>query len=216
MLQQSSRIKVQFQTHVRNLNSHPSPFFYDYWTLITILGNLFFVADIQGKLQSQLKCLEDKLECQTSMVSEIQDFFKKRAEIEADYSVKLERLAKHFVTKQKQEKLKYVCTAVYPKLNTTLAVVIVLLGQKGLLQSHCIIFMQKMSIVDRCTGHYTGLGVDRCSKVRGRSSFLGIMFAWIGTQFKITQHHLWNAVILDKWRQGHLSHTRLQAADLLD
>ena len=42
------------------------------------------------------------------MVSEIQEFFKKRAESESEYSVKLERLAKHFVTKQKQEKLKYV------------------------------------------------------------------------------------------------------------
>lgn len=69
-------------------------------------------TDIQGKLQSQLKCLEDKLECQTSMVSEIQEFFKKRAEIESEYSVKLERLAKHFVTKQKQEKLKYVSESI--------------------------------------------------------------------------------------------------------
>ena len=84
---------------------------------------LSLFPDIQGKLQSQLKCLEDKLECQTSMVSEIQEFFKKRAEIESEYSVKLERLAKHFVTKQKQEKLKYVSksTGLWAtlKLNTT-------------------------------------------------------------------------------------------------
>lgn len=66
------------------------------------------LADIQTKLQAQLKCLEEKLECQTSMVSEVQEFFKRRAEIEMDYSIKLEKLAKHFVTKQKQEKLKYV------------------------------------------------------------------------------------------------------------
>lgn len=41
------------------------------------------------------------------MVTEVQEFFRKRAEIELEYSIKLEKLAKHFVTKQKQEKLKY-------------------------------------------------------------------------------------------------------------
>ena len=58
------------------------------------------------KLQSQLRCLEDKVEHQTSMVSEIQEFFKRRSEIELDYSQKLEKLAKTFLARQKQEKQK--------------------------------------------------------------------------------------------------------------
>ncbi|XP_067937833.1 SLIT-ROBO Rho GTPase-activating protein 1-like isoform X2 [Watersipora subatra] len=62
--------------------------------------------DIQGKLQAQLRCLDDKLENQSSMVSEIQEFFKKRAEIEFDYSQRLEKLARQCIAKQKQEKLK--------------------------------------------------------------------------------------------------------------
>lgn len=66
----------------------------------------FFIVDIQGKLQAQLKCLDEKLENQLSMVSEMQEFFRKRAEIEIEYSGKLEGLAKHYVKKQKQEKLK--------------------------------------------------------------------------------------------------------------
>lgn len=58
------------------------------------------------KLQSQLRCLEEKVEHQTSMVSEIQEFFKRRSEIELDYSQKLEKLAKTFLARQKQEKQK--------------------------------------------------------------------------------------------------------------
>ena len=77
---------------------------------IFVCANFFiFFADIQGKLQAQLKCLEEKVETQTGMVSEIQDFFKRRADIEIEYSQKLEKLAKHCLAKQKQEKLKYVC-----------------------------------------------------------------------------------------------------------
>lgn len=66
----------------------------------------YAVLDVQAKLQSQVRCLEDKLDHQTSMVSEIQEFFRRRSDIEIEYSQKLEKLAKHFLTKQKQEKQK--------------------------------------------------------------------------------------------------------------
>lgn len=76
--------------------------------IVSLVLNRCFcsAADVQVKLQSQLRCLEEKLEHQTTMVSEIQDFFRRRAEIEVEYSQRLEKLAKHFLTKQKQEKQK--------------------------------------------------------------------------------------------------------------
>jgi len=64
------------------------------------------IADIQSKLGQQLRVLEEKLQCQVGMVCEVSEFFKKRAEIELDYSGKLDKLAKHFMTRQKAEKTK--------------------------------------------------------------------------------------------------------------
>lgn len=50
------------------------------------------------------------MESQTSTVLEIQDFFKKRGEIEQEYSQKLDKLAKAFGAKQKTEKQRSVFT----------------------------------------------------------------------------------------------------------
>jgi len=58
------------------------------------------------KLDSQLKCLEQKMDTQSTIVLEMQEFFKKRSEIELDYSQKLDKLSKHYVAKQKAEKQK--------------------------------------------------------------------------------------------------------------
>ena len=43
------------------------------------------------------------MEGQCAMVQEVQEFFKKRAEAEQEYSQKLEKLAKNFNSKQKNE-----------------------------------------------------------------------------------------------------------------
>ena len=63
-------------------------------------------ADIRSKLDQQLKCLEQKMESQCSMVMEAQEFFRKRAEIELDYSQKLDKLARVYLSKQKSESQK--------------------------------------------------------------------------------------------------------------
>ena len=53
-----------------------------------------------------MKCLEQKMESQCSMVMEAQEFFRKRAEIELDYSQKLDKLARVYLSKQKSESQK--------------------------------------------------------------------------------------------------------------
>lgn len=60
-------------------------------------------TDIRTKLEQQLKCLENKMEGQCAMVLEVQEFFRKRAEVEQEYSAKLDKLAKAFQAKQKTE-----------------------------------------------------------------------------------------------------------------
>jgi len=60
--------------------------------------------DIRVQLNDQLKCLDGRLETQQSMVSELQDIFRRRAEIEASYSRDLEALAKHVNKRHKEQK----------------------------------------------------------------------------------------------------------------
>ena len=69
---------------------------------------IFFFSDIRVQLNDQLKCLDGRLETQQSMVSELQDIFRRRAEIEASYSRDLEALAKHVNKRHKEQKQRWV------------------------------------------------------------------------------------------------------------
>ncbi|XP_035212745.1 SLIT-ROBO Rho GTPase-activating protein 1-like isoform X2 [Stegodyphus dumicola] len=62
--------------------------------------------DIRQQLNEQLKCLDVRVETQVSLVSEIQDYFRRRAEVELEYSKSLEKLAKGLVLRHKTEKQK--------------------------------------------------------------------------------------------------------------
>ncbi|XP_067937125.1 SLIT-ROBO Rho GTPase-activating protein 1-like isoform X2 [Watersipora subatra] len=64
------------------------------------------IKDIRGRLEQQVRCLEQKMEAQCAMVSEVQEFFKRRADLELEYSQKLERLAKAYQPKQKNDNQK--------------------------------------------------------------------------------------------------------------
>ncbi len=54
-----------------------------------------------------LKGLEQRMETQISIIYELQDFFKKRAEVEMQYSRDLDKLTKQIAAKHKSEKSKY-------------------------------------------------------------------------------------------------------------
>lgn len=58
----------------------------------------------------QLKCLDQQCELRVQLLQDLQDFFRKKAEIEVDYSRNLEKLAERFLTKTRSTKdhlLKY-------------------------------------------------------------------------------------------------------------
>ena len=46
---------------------------------------LYFFSDIRIQLNDQLRCLDGRLESQQGLLAEIQDVFKRRAEIELNY-----------------------------------------------------------------------------------------------------------------------------------
>ncbi|BFZ08300.1 hypothetical protein BsWGS_11339 [Bradybaena similaris] len=64
------------------------------------------LRDIRQQLSDQLKCLEIKLETEVSIVTELQEFFKRRAEVEQEYARNLDKLVKSMVTRQRAEKQK--------------------------------------------------------------------------------------------------------------
>ena len=75
-----------------------------YFTYLTFV---FLFLDIRQQLNEQLKCLDVRVETQVSLVAEIQDYFRRRAEVELEYSKSLEKLAKGLLLRHKAEKQKY-------------------------------------------------------------------------------------------------------------
>ncbi|XP_048257474.1 SLIT-ROBO Rho GTPase-activating protein 1-like isoform X4 [Haliotis rufescens] len=63
-----------------------------------------FAAHIRAQLGDQLKCLENKLEIQVAIVAELQEFFKRRAEVEMEYSKNLDKLVRQMITRHRAEK----------------------------------------------------------------------------------------------------------------
>lgn len=63
-----------------------------------------FFHNIRIQLNEQLKCLDTRLELQQGIVSEVQDVFRRRAEIEANYSRELDKLNKYLTNRNKELK----------------------------------------------------------------------------------------------------------------
>ncbi|KAM9408910.1 SLIT-ROBO Rho GTPase-activating protein 2 isoform 2-T2 [Pholidichthys leucotaenia] len=62
------------------------------------------VKEIRTQLAEQLKCLDQQCELRVQLLQDLQDFFRKKAEIEMDYSRNLEKLAERFLTKTRSTK----------------------------------------------------------------------------------------------------------------
>uniref|UniRef100_A0A452HKB7 SLIT-ROBO Rho GTPase-activating protein 2 n=1 Tax=Gopherus agassizii TaxID=38772 RepID=A0A452HKB7_9SAUR len=59
---------------------------------------------IRTQLIEQLKCLDQQCELRVQLLQDLQDFFRKKAEIEMDYSRNLEKLAERFLAKTRSTK----------------------------------------------------------------------------------------------------------------
>ena len=51
-----------------------------------------------------MKCLDQQCELRVQLLQDLQDFFRKKAEIEMDYSRNLEKLAERFLVKTRSTK----------------------------------------------------------------------------------------------------------------
>ncbi|XP_053478760.1 SLIT-ROBO Rho GTPase-activating protein 1 isoform X2 [Ictalurus furcatus] len=62
------------------------------------------VKEIRAQLVEQQKCLEQQTEMRVQLLQDLQDFFRKKSEIEMEYSRNLEKLAERFMAKTRSTK----------------------------------------------------------------------------------------------------------------
>ncbi|XP_007561390.1 PREDICTED: SLIT-ROBO Rho GTPase-activating protein 1-like isoform X2 [Poecilia mexicana] len=62
------------------------------------------VKEIRTQLVEQQKCLDQQTEMRVQLLQDLQDFFRKKAEIEMEYSRNLEKLAERFMAKTRSTK----------------------------------------------------------------------------------------------------------------
>ncbi|XP_035498499.1 SLIT-ROBO Rho GTPase-activating protein 1 isoform X2 [Scophthalmus maximus] len=62
------------------------------------------VKEIRAQLVEQQKCLDQQTEVRVQLLQDLQDFFRKKAEIEMEYSRNLEKLAERFMAKTRSTK----------------------------------------------------------------------------------------------------------------
>ncbi|CAD6191878.1 unnamed protein product [Caenorhabditis auriculariae] len=60
--------------------------------------------EFRAKMGDQLKCLGDRTDVQVASLSELQEFFRRRGELEAEHAGRLEKLAKGIAQKHKTER----------------------------------------------------------------------------------------------------------------
>ncbi|CAH1969108.1 unnamed protein product [Acanthoscelides obtectus] len=73
---------------------------------MTRFEKIRYVQDIRLQLNEQLRCLDVRMEAQVALLAELQDFFKRRGELELDYSKNLDKLAKSLQLRHKEQKQK--------------------------------------------------------------------------------------------------------------
>uniref|UniRef100_A0A671YLU7 SLIT-ROBO Rho GTPase-activating protein 1 n=1 Tax=Sparus aurata TaxID=8175 RepID=A0A671YLU7_SPAAU len=71
--------------------------------LICLLSSRVF-SEIRAQLVEQQKCLDQQTEMRVQLLQDLQDFFRKKAEIEMEYSRNLEKLAERFMAKTRSTK----------------------------------------------------------------------------------------------------------------
>lgn len=74
------------------------------WGLLLTLCFLLLLlshvpAEIRTQLVEQFKCLEQQSESRLQLLQDLQEFFRRKAEIELEYSRSLEKLAERFSSK---------------------------------------------------------------------------------------------------------------------
>ncbi|VDN02984.1 unnamed protein product [Thelazia callipaeda] len=64
------------------------------------------ISKIRSQLNEQLRCLETRSEVQASILLELNDYYRRKAELDGEYGKQLEKLARNIMQKHKNERYK--------------------------------------------------------------------------------------------------------------
>uniref|UniRef100_A0A8C6UL42 SLIT-ROBO Rho GTPase-activating protein 1 n=1 Tax=Neogobius melanostomus TaxID=47308 RepID=A0A8C6UL42_9GOBI len=70
----------------------------------SLLSFFFPLLEIRAQLVEQQKCMDQQTDMRVQLLQDLQDFFRKKAEIEMEYSRNLEKLAERFMAKTRSTK----------------------------------------------------------------------------------------------------------------
>lgn len=73
-------------------------------SILIYLFSSWVSSEIRAQLVEQQKCLDQQTEMRVQLLQDLQDFFRKKAEIEMEYSRNLEKLAERFMAKTRSTK----------------------------------------------------------------------------------------------------------------
>jgi len=62
------------------------------------------LTEVRQQLSDQLRCLDQRVDCHLGIVSELQDYYQRHSEIEAELSRSLDKLDKQIRARHKTEK----------------------------------------------------------------------------------------------------------------
>ena len=62
-------------------------------------------ADLRQQLGEQLRCLDARLDGHVTLLGELHDFYRRRSEVELEYSRSLDKLVRQATAKHKTERL---------------------------------------------------------------------------------------------------------------
>lgn len=65
-------------------------------------------SEIRNQLVEQFKCLEQQSEARIQLLQDLQEFFRRKAEIQLEYSRSLEKLAERFSSKIRGPRLEII------------------------------------------------------------------------------------------------------------
>lgn len=74
------------------------------WTVDSCNFCFFYWTEIRNQLVEQFKCLEQQSESRIQLLQDLQEFFRRKAETELEYSRSLEKLAERFSSKIRSSK----------------------------------------------------------------------------------------------------------------
>ena len=66
------------------------------------------VTDVRQQLTEQLRCLDQRVDCHLGLVSELQEYYRRHAEVEAELSRGLDKVGKQISARHKTDKQRYV------------------------------------------------------------------------------------------------------------